>query len=355
MNNSTETPRLPLLTVIVPVYKVEDYLSQCVNSILSQDYTNLEVILVDDGSPDSSGAICDRYATTDARVKVVHKANQGLGMARNSGLEIATGDYVTYIDSDDWYVDNSVLSKVMKRTLLTDADVALDGMHRQQSDGSFTDELLFDRERCFDTPEQLTLLAASIINGRPGIEGRKLSSSVWTGIYKRSVALHRFYSEREVASEDIHYKARAILEATKVIYVPVLAVNYRYNNTSLSKSYFFEKYDCFKTLTTHLQELFTNTSMPDAGDYCMIYAAGSALQGMFMSDTPRAKRSGYLRTIVKDKIWDTLRIDPMRLGKKERVVHHIVNTHENWLMQLFAESYYFFKRLSPKRHHMTQV
>lgn len=92
----------PLLSVIVPVYKVEKYLRKCVDSILNQTYSNLEVILVDDGSPDGCGEICDDYAVKDSRVKVVHKENGGAASARNIGISTANGSYVTFVDGDDW-------------------------------------------------------------------------------------------------------------------------------------------------------------------------------------------------------------------------------------------------------------
>lgn len=90
------------ISVIVPVYNVEEYLARCVDSVLAQTYENLEVILVDDGATDTSGAICDAYATKDSRVKVIHKENGGLSSARNTGLEAATGDCIAFADSDDW-------------------------------------------------------------------------------------------------------------------------------------------------------------------------------------------------------------------------------------------------------------
>lgn len=92
----------PLISIIVPVYKVEQYLARCVDSLLNQTYQNLEVILVDDGSPDGSGAICDAYAARDPRVRVIHKENGGLSSARNAGIDVARGDYLGFVDSDDW-------------------------------------------------------------------------------------------------------------------------------------------------------------------------------------------------------------------------------------------------------------
>lgn len=100
----------PLISVIVPVYKVETYLHQCVDSILNQTYRNLEVILVDDGSPDGCPAICDEYAAMDHRVQVIHKENGGLSDARNAGLGAVTGEYVTFVDSDDWIEQNHISS-----------------------------------------------------------------------------------------------------------------------------------------------------------------------------------------------------------------------------------------------------
>lgn len=94
----------PLITIVIPVYNVKDYLHKCVNSVINQTYTNLEIILVNDGSPDSCGQICDEYGKVDSRIKVIHKSNGGLSDARNAGINIANGRYISFIDSDD-YVD----------------------------------------------------------------------------------------------------------------------------------------------------------------------------------------------------------------------------------------------------------
>ena len=104
--------KLPLLSVIVPVYKVEKYLKRCVDSILKQSYSNIEVILIDDGSPDYSGTLCDEIALSDNRVKVIHKDNGGLSSARNAGIEMATGEYITFVDSDD-RIDLNIYEKCM--------------------------------------------------------------------------------------------------------------------------------------------------------------------------------------------------------------------------------------------------
>lgn len=104
------------VSVIVPVYNVEKYLKKCVNSIIKQTYKNLEIILVDDGSPDRSGALCDHLATKDSRIRVIHQANGGVSSARNAGIEAATGEYICFVDSDDWLSEHAIeiLARRMK-------------------------------------------------------------------------------------------------------------------------------------------------------------------------------------------------------------------------------------------------
>ena len=114
----------PLISVIVPVYKVEKYLDRCVASIAAQTYENLEIILVDDGSPDGCGVICDNWARKDPRVKVVHKENGGLSSARNAGVAVATGKYVGFVDSDD-YIHPQMYEKLYAALTETGADVSI--------------------------------------------------------------------------------------------------------------------------------------------------------------------------------------------------------------------------------------
>lgn len=112
-----------LISVIVPVYNVEKYLEKCVQSIINQTYENLEIILVDDGATDNSGKICDEFAKKDSRIKVIHKENGGLSDARNFGLDIATGKYISFIDSDD-FVNKRLFEILHKEIIKNDYDIA---------------------------------------------------------------------------------------------------------------------------------------------------------------------------------------------------------------------------------------
>ena len=160
------------LSIIVPVYKVEPYLRRCVDSILAQTFRDFEVILVDDGSPDNCGAICDEYAAKDARVKVLHKANGGLSDARNAGLDIAQGEYIGFVDSDD-YIAPDMYETLLDLAKRTDADISAVGYIEVTSEESIVNcvrlvstESIYQREQFLDNyfPENRWRFMASACN-----------------------------------------------------------------------------------------------------------------------------------------------------------------------------------------------
>lgn len=117
-----------LISIVVPVYNVENYLEKCINTIIEQTYKNIEIILVDDGAKDNSGKICDKYEKEDNRIKVIHKMNGGLSDARNAGINIAKGKYIAFIDSDD-FIDNEMIQILYKNLIETDSDISICGVN----------------------------------------------------------------------------------------------------------------------------------------------------------------------------------------------------------------------------------
>lgn len=122
MNINLKNENNPLVSVIIPVYKVEQYLDRCVQSVLNQTYRDIEIILVDDGTPDRCGALCDNYELNDARVVVLHKENGGLSSARNAGIEVAKGEYLSFVDSDDW-ISLDMIEYMVSQVKKNDADI----------------------------------------------------------------------------------------------------------------------------------------------------------------------------------------------------------------------------------------
>lgn len=166
------------ISVIVPIYKVQDYLDECVQSIVDQTYSNLEIILVDDGSPDDCSKMCDEWANKDARIKVVHKKNGGLSSARNAGLDVATGQYVSFVDSDDFIVNNAL--DMLYGRIKDDINVGIvSGMIYRYQDGqisNFRDEWLLEKEKVISADKFLSETMS-----------QQTSYTVWNKLYRRDV------------------------------------------------------------------------------------------------------------------------------------------------------------------------
>jgi glycosyltransferase involved in cell wall biosynthesis len=169
----------PLISVIVPVYNVEPYIHKCIDSILAQSYANLEIILVDDGSLDNCGKICDEYAAKNPTVKVLHRENGGLSDARNAGLDIAKGEFLCFVDSDDW------CEKEMLQT-------AFEAMERSKCDiiayGAFHD--FMENEKKFRTiikEAKCEQKASSFEESLPLLVNESLSVTAWAKLYKKKI------------------------------------------------------------------------------------------------------------------------------------------------------------------------
>ena len=197
------TEHAPFFSVIIPIYNVEPYLRECVDHVLAQSYTNIEVILVDDGSPDGCGAICDAYEKQDPRVRVIHKPNGGLSDARNAGLRIARGTYILFLDSDDYWEDLS----------------ALEQCHRELEADNCTADLLIFQAKLFypdgtvipdnwDYPADFNSLTSREAL-RYMVSHGILPGSAWVNAIKRTYLLeHELYFVVGIISEDIEWLKR---------------------------------------------------------------------------------------------------------------------------------------------------
>lgn len=173
-----------LVSVTVPIYNVAEYLSQCIESIRKQTYKALEIILVDDGSTDESGDICDKYAKEDSRITVIHKENDGLVSARKAGLTIAHGKYVSCVDSDDW-IESNMIQRLMDIEAATNADViASAGFEECNGYRRLKDNMV--REGLYHTPKQLEeLYAQMLMNGNFFENG--VSTYIWGKLFQRNL------------------------------------------------------------------------------------------------------------------------------------------------------------------------
>ena len=218
---------MSLISVIVPVYKAEKYLDECIESVLNQTYPDIELILVDDGSPDKSGEICDRYAQNDERVKVVHQQNGGVCVARNKGLSIATGEYVMFVDSDDYLSNNMAVEELYNDAIQNNADIAIG---RMLSDG--------DSTKLDNTIEiwkgNQSLLKA--LEDNPALYGCVCK------LFRRDLIKDIYFLEGRKAHEDGYFVFLALIKFPTVTVRNCCTYVYRYNPNSASHAVFSDKY-----------------------------------------------------------------------------------------------------------------
>lgn len=229
-----------ILSIIVPVYNVENYVRTCIDSILNQEIKNIEIILVDDGSTDKSGEICDNYSKLHFNINVVHKNNEGLGFARNSGLDIARGKYVGFVDSDD-YVSVNMYDKLLNIAQTYDADAVYGKSLRfwnyiDENDCHFTQgkiEIWEDE----NIKEYLLKRVGMPPNSK---QDMLFEPIVCSGVFRREVIERmniRFISERQIISEDMIFDLSFIPHCKKIIHIDDYLYFYRYNLKSLTMSY----------------------------------------------------------------------------------------------------------------------
>ena len=243
----------PQISIIIPVYNVEKYLNRCIESVVNQSFKDIEIILVDDGSPDNCPRMCDEWGTKDSRIKVVHKKNEGLGLARNTGMQHATGEYIAFIDSDD-YVDLNMYEILHEKAVSHNADIVYCGHKYGLKDGkTYENRSDFKEETIFKNREEIENLSISYFYPS---NGNVKMMSVWHSIYNRDVIKTDFYSEREVVSEDLHFQVSAILNSKKIVYIPDSLYYYCYNGESLSNTFKFNKVYGFQKLTKLMLGLY---------------------------------------------------------------------------------------------------
>lgn len=220
----------PLISVIVPVYKVERYLPKCVESILNQTYRNLEVILVDDGSPDGCGAICDGFAEQDSRVRVIHKKNGGLSDARNAGLEIAQGEFIAFADSDDW-LEPEAYEALLGLSQKYNAKMVCGGrFDEDDAQGTCTVGLCPEKEEFVEGKELVRRI----------FRWDHLDSAAWDKLYARELFQEIRYPVGRIV-EDVPTTYRLVLLAGGAAMLPKPIYHYVHRAQSITTSSVSEK------------------------------------------------------------------------------------------------------------------
>ncbi len=280
-----ETVSLPKISVIVPVYNVEKYLSRCIDSILAQTFGDYEVILVDDGSTDRSGKICDEYAEKDPRFRVIHKENGGLSDARNTGVSAAVGDFVCFIDSDD-FIDPEMLSVLLSLTETTGAEVAICGIRNCYESGQ-TEQSSADETFLCDGVEGLRLT----------LEGKKLPGSVCTKLISRPLAQSLFFRVGKTY-EDAFYTPDLFLKTPKIAATTRSYYNYWHRADSITTKPFSEKsMDAVSAYEYTLEQVLQHCpALEDVARFRLCWAYFVTLDRLMV--TPGYRKNPYFKPVV---------------------------------------------------------
>lgn len=204
-----------MISVIIPVYNTENYLRNCVESVQRQTYSDLQILLIDDGSTDTSPSICDTLAAEDSRIQVIHQTNRGVSAARNAGLELAKGDYFAFVDSDD-LLEPDIYETLLGLAMEFDADIAHCGYKRIQLDGTTKDIQGTGKLLPQDSEEAVECL----------LTGKYFVGSLWNKLYRRELFFNVRFDTSLKINEDVLANVQVFLQAKKLVFLDVPKYNY---------------------------------------------------------------------------------------------------------------------------------
>ena len=302
----------PLISVIIPVYKVEEYLDECISSVVSQTYENLEIILVDDGSPDSCPVMCDEWANKVARIQVIHKNNSGLAAARNSGLAAANGEYISFVDSDD-VMAPSMLKKLYTVLEREEADIAECNFLSFQED----DALFLKTE----TPEETVFSFDTYAALKCLLLGEHFNVVVWNKLYKREIFDDLRFEEGKI-HEDNYFTWQAFAKCKKVVKTDAVLYAYRQRpGSTMGRAFTLQSLDCvdafrrqYHFMKTYDPELASIAQRNALGMY--IYLGQKALRE---ADGAVSEKALSVMIPVYRQIYDAQAVAD---SKKQRIWYH---------------------------------
>ncbi len=308
----------PLVSVVIPIYNVEEYLDRCVESVVNQTYTGLEIILVDDGSSDNCPSMCDAWAERDARIKVFHKKNAGLGMARNTGIDNASGKYILFFDSDD-HVHLELVEKCVQSALENDSDIVAFGLHDVYADGRQTPKRIHADKTLFKDKEIVNDLLPGMFTYKMGIGISSCGKMYNLDTLKKHG--NRFMSEREIVSEDAYFAIGYYGRLHTVSIVNEDLYYYWKRSDSLSHSYRADRHEKNGIFLKRALELACKEGLPNA--VCVHLKARyhmytvSSLKQLSASELSDKEKKTQTDKILKDKILhSTLDANVIKTHKK---------------------------------------
>ena len=317
-----------LISIIIPIYNCEQHLEKCIKSIQNQTYTHLEILLIDDGSTDSSGEICDNYSKEDVRIKVFHCQNGGVSAARNFGINHANGEYIAFVDSDD-YLLPEMYEKLINKANETDSDMVFCRYQAIDSKGVISEETS-GIER-FIKEKDLSLF---IVHTKDLIMG-----TCWRSLYKRSFVLPFKFNTDLILGEDLVFMLQLLTSTQNISFVPDVLYNYFFNgNTNYLKYIKNPKYlSSQKLLLNELTTVLKRAHREDLACYQCWHVYNTTIKSFLASDDYHIG----LDEIKNDLFWKGLNsIENYRIYSKQNRSSRLQNKLGNFLIRHHLFNFY---------------
>lgn len=317
---------MPQISVIVPVYKAEKFIERCVNSILNQTYQDIEVILVDDGSPDACPQICDEYAIRDSRVKVIHKENGGVSTARNAGLDMARGDYIAFVDSDD-YLEPCMYEKMMKKALEYECDIVMCDCVKEykKQNELYTHNIRSGFYDCRQLEKEYYPHLLMMEN----VEYPATISN-WLLLWKSTLNTTDMRYEIGVRySEDLLFGAKLMWNASSFFYMKGEAYyHYGMNPESASHTYVVDKWDDYEKLYVNIKRIFAKDQKYDFSyqiDLCLLFfvynTVGEICRANNISTVDKNDRiKSILTSSIVSDMFRRIKINKLKVSTKQKLI-----------------------------------
>lgn len=278
---------LPLISIIVPVYNAQKFLNRCVDSLISQTYENIEIILVNDGSKDDSGAICDSFAQKDSRVKVIHKENGGVSSARNLGLDTATGEYIAFVDADD-YVDKDMYKKLYDNAVSTGSDISMCSYALEDKEGNIIDKSNNSELFEFTRSEMVKHMLMQ----------KLYTCSPWNKLLKADTINNIRFDTHVLHNEDLLFIYQAMKNCNKAVFMDKPLYFYCYNENSAARVSYSDK----NTTMLIAQDFVLSDigeAMPDIYDVALTEYVKTMIFNLTAIAKGNYKNKEYIRKLKK--------------------------------------------------------
>ena len=297
---------MKLISVVIPVYNVQKYLEECLDSVIGQTYKNIEILLIDDGSTDLSGKICDEYADKDFRIQVIHQKNSGLSGARNKGIDLSSGDYIMFLDSDD-YLEKDMLEKLVTTIENLQCDIAVTGTIYCDENKNFLFEKSVKQQKIYHKNEQIFNLLTSY----------EIGTMAWGKLYNKNLFNDLRYPLNKY-HEDVYLTYKLLDKSKKTVVIPDIGVHYRQIKTSIVHSKFSIKHLDSVEATKQRME-FIEKKYPEYRKYSystVVYACCKVFEKMVQSGYRNEKIETNIQKDVRKYLFYFLFYSKSRITTK---------------------------------------